>query len=87
MTPVLKREAGDQISTCHTEFEEYGIEENISEIGKIWFQLNHWGKGKIVVRVSSYMEDGNEEMKAVLGINCFHIWKGWWIQMEVLQTE
>lgn len=35
MTPVLKREAGDQISTCHTEFEEYGIEENISEIGKI----------------------------------------------------
>lgn len=28
--------------------------------------------------VSSYMEDGNEEMKAVLVINCPHIWKEWW---------
>lgn len=34
------------------------------------------------MRLSSYMVDGNEEMKAVFVINWPHIWKEWCLQTE-----
>lgn len=34
--------------------------------------------------LSSYMEDGNEEMKADLVKNWPHIWREWWNQVKGL---
>lgn len=66
---------------------EYGIEETIDEVGEIWFQWGHGGKGQIAMGLSGYTEDEDEEIKADLVMNWTHIQKERWDQVKGLQFE